>query len=94
MPAHTHSPTAQSAAGNTNTPDPTTGGARLLAQSAGLTGSPGTAFQANIYATGAPSVTMAPCIGNTGGSQPHENMSPYLTLNFVIALQGVFPSQN
>jgi len=29
-----------------------------------------------------------------GGSQPHENMSPYLVLNFVIALQGIFPSQN
>lgn len=29
-----------------------------------------------------------------GGNQPHENMSPYLTLNFCIALQGIFPSQN
>jgi len=34
------------------------------------------------------------CITPTGGSQPHENMSPYLVLNFVIALQGIFPSQN
>jgi microcystin-dependent protein len=33
-------------------------------------------------------------IGNTGGNQPHENMSPYLVLNFIIALQGIFPSQN
>jgi|SRR5579859_973096 len=33
-------------------------------------------------------------IVNAGGSQPHENMSPYLVLNFVIALQGIFPSQN
>ena len=32
------------------------------------------------------------CIAPTGGSQPHENMSPYLVLNFVIALQGIFPS--
>lgn len=30
----------------------------------------------------------------TGGSQPHENMSPYLVLNFIIALQGIFPSRN
>jgi microcystin-dependent protein len=30
----------------------------------------------------------------SGGSQPHENMSPYLVLNFIIALQGIFPSQN
>lgn len=30
----------------------------------------------------------------TGGSQPHENRSPFLVLNFIIALQGIFPSQN
>ena len=29
-----------------------------------------------------------------GGGQPHENMSPYLVLNFIIALQGIFPSQS
>jgi microcystin-dependent protein len=29
-----------------------------------------------------------------GGSQPHSNLSPYLVLNFIIALQGIFPSQN
>jgi microcystin-dependent protein len=33
-------------------------------------------------------------VGNTGGGQPHDNMQPYLTLNFCIALQGIFPSQN
>ena len=32
-------------------------------------------------------------VGNAGGSQPHENMQPYLTLSFCIALQGIFPSQ-
>jgi microcystin-dependent protein len=30
----------------------------------------------------------------TGGSQPHENMQPFLTLLFCIALQGVFPARN
>ena len=29
-----------------------------------------------------------------GGSQPHNNLMPYLVLNFIIALQGIFPSQN
>jgi microcystin-dependent protein len=29
-----------------------------------------------------------------GGSQPHNNMMPYLVLNFCIALQGLFPSPN
>jgi microcystin-dependent protein len=33
-------------------------------------------------------------IANTGGNQPHENMSPYLVLNFCIALVGIFPSRN
>jgi microcystin-dependent protein len=33
-------------------------------------------------------------IGNSGGSQAHLNMQPFLTLNFCIALQGIFPSQN
>ena len=32
-------------------------------------------------------------ITNVGGSQPHENRQPFLTLNFSIALQGIFPSQ-
>lgn len=30
-------------------------------------------------------------LGNTGGSQPHNNMQPYLTVNFCIAMQGIFP---
>jgi microcystin-dependent protein len=33
-----------------------------------------------------------PGIGNSGGSQSHENMPPFLAINFVIALQGIFPS--
>lgn len=33
-------------------------------------------------------------IGNTGGSQAHNNMPPFLTINYIIALQGVFPSRN
>lgn len=36
---------------------------------------------------------LAGSVTNTGGSQAHENMTPYLTLNFCIALQGLFPSQ-
>jgi microcystin-dependent protein len=40
-------------------------------------------------------VAMDPAsITTVGGSQPHENRQPYLVLNFIIALQGVFPSRN
>ena len=47
-----------------------------------------------IYSSNTPNATLAPqAIANTGGSQPHPNQPPYLVLNFVIALQGIFPSQ-
>jgi microcystin-dependent protein len=36
----------------------------------------------------------ATVIHTAGGSQPHNNMPPYLTVNFCIALQGIFPSRN
>ncbi len=43
----------------------------------------------------APTVNMkADMVDNTGGGQAHNNMQPLLALNFVIALQGLFPSRN
>jgi microcystin-dependent protein len=36
----------------------------------------------------------AGALGPTGGNLPHNNMQPYLTLNFIIALQGVFPPRS
>jgi len=33
-------------------------------------------------------------VGNAGGSQPHDNMQPWLCVNYIIALQGIFPSRN
>jgi microcystin-dependent protein len=48
----------------------------------------------SIY-TANPNTSMDPAsVPSIGGSQPHNNLSPYLTLNFCIALQGIFPSQN
>jgi microcystin-dependent protein len=49
----------------------------------------------NLYAPLANPTTLDPStVGNVGGSQPHQNMQPYLTISFCIALQGIFPSQN
>jgi microcystin-dependent protein len=49
----------------------------------------------NLYHAAPGSTSMQPnTVGQTGGTQPHDNMQPYLTLNFCIALQGIFPSQN
>jgi microcystin-dependent protein len=50
---------------------------------------------ANSYGPATSLVAMNPAsVGNVGGSQPHENKQPFLTLTFLIALQGIFPSQN
>jgi microcystin-dependent protein len=51
----------------------------------------------NLYAApGSGSLTtLSPStVSSVGGSQPHNNMMPYLVLNFCIALQGIFPSRN
>lgn len=81
MPAHNHQVQVSNSAG-----------ADILAGGhypAMTTGSVG-----NIYGT-TPSGTMpANAISPVGGNQPHDNHQPYLTLNYVIALQGVFPQRN
>jgi len=46
------------------------------------------------YTTAPDSQMLASAIGTTGGSQPHDNMKPFLVINFIISLFGVFPSQN
>jgi microcystin-dependent protein len=48
-----------------------------------------------IYTNGAGGVALNPqSIGLTGGNQPHTNVQPYLALNFIICLFGIFPSRN
>ena len=77
-PAHTHSLRADTIdSADTNVPSPSA----VFAQSSG-----GTLYQAGANTQLAPEA-----LGSTGGDQPHNNLQPYLTLNFNIALQGVFP---
>lgn len=78
MPAHTHVANGTSTTGNTPVP---TG--NLLAQANNAYRSPDNLISLN------PST-----IANVGGSQAHLNMQPFLTLNFSIALLGIFPSRN
>lgn len=53
------------------------------------------ANNASAYATGPPDAVMDPSASTqAGGGQPHNNLPPYLVLNFVIALTGIFPSRN
>jgi microcystin-dependent protein len=88
MPAHTHSLVANTAMGTTNTP----AGNTSLATGNG-SANPGGAFKVAIYSDQAPNgAQYAGTITNSGGSQPHPNLMPYLTVNMCIALQGLFPS--
>jgi microcystin-dependent protein len=81
LPTHTPVFSASSAVATTGIPDSN----QLLAQSRG----------ANLYAPANNLVAMAAdAVGNSGGSQAHLNMQPFLTLSFCIALQGIFPSPN
>jgi microcystin-dependent protein len=48
----------------------------------------------NEYASSANAVMAAGAIGPAGSSQPHSNLQPYLVLNFIIALQGIFPARS
>lgn len=53
------------------------------------------AVQVALYATPASLVDLNPgTVANAGGSQAHPNLQPFVTLNFCIALQGIFPSHS
>lgn len=78
MAAHTHTVTASNAIADN--PDPV---GRFWA-SGGQT----------IYSNAIDTAMAPQASNNIGGSQPHTNMQPYLVLNFIINLQGVFPSRN
>jgi len=55
---------------------------------------PATGVISELYWGDPPDNTAAPqAISPTGGSQPHSNFQPYLCVNFIIALAGIFPSQ-
>jgi microcystin-dependent protein len=83
IPTHTHTLVASGQPGDSINPN--LGGAgRLLAQD------PGNAYSSPF--SGAPTALAAGSVTNTGGSQAHLNMQPFLTLSFCIALQGIFPS--
>jgi microcystin-dependent protein len=63
------------------------------AQSAPLNSMPGNSPSIDLYREGSPSVNFSPqAIGPTGGSQPHTNFQPYLCVDFIISLFGIFPS--
>ena len=51
--------------------------------------------EGGIYTNAAVNAQMNPtAIGISGGNQPHSNMQPFTCVNFIIALEGIFPSRN
>ena len=84
MPSHNHA--ANGATGNATAPSPQGG---VWAQQVDSQGGTGNGY------TAAPNTTMSPqAIGQAGGNQPHDNLQPYLCVNFIIALQGIYPSRS
>lgn len=80
IPLHTHPMPGSSGAATTS--DPTT---NILATAPLATTFP--------YGTDAPLTALSPkAVGPTGGSQPHSNFQPYLCVDFIISLFGIFPS--
>lgn len=80
LPSHTHTVKGTSDAADSS--DPVT---RLPAQATGI----------NIFASSAPSINMSgTAVPNVGGSRSHSNLMPFLCVNFIIALFGIYPSRH
>jgi len=79
IPAHRHPLLASTAAGNTNAPNNA-----LIAASPSV----------QIFLADSSDVSLAATsVTPVGGSQPHDNFQPYLCVNFIISMFGIFPSQ-
>ena len=79
IPAHTHQAKASSEAPDTNSPENAVSAQKV---------------RTHLYNTGPSDVNMGTtAISSTGGSQAHDNMQPYQCLNYIICLQGLYPSR-
>lgn len=86
---HSHTLTATSTTGTLQQAGPTAQLAKAYK------GSLSSANTTQMYSSGAPNVQLAPTsLALTGVNQPHNNMMPYLTVMYCIALQGQFPARN
>ncbi|WP_257883245.1 phage tail protein [Hymenobacter sp. DG01] len=81
IPVHSHTPGASTAPGTTASPV------------GAVPANSGTGSAQYTQATTNLVVQPTQTLGVVGGSQPHENMQPYLAVNYIISLYGVFPSQ-
>jgi microcystin-dependent protein len=66
-----------------------------VASSKSPAGGVGAVAQGDVYTTGFSATNFAPqAVGPVGGSQPHTNFQPYLCINFILSLFGLFPPPN
>lgn len=80
LPPHTHNLQANAGSANSNTP-----AGNFLGEGSGSV----------LYGNGGSPVAMAAsAVSSSGGSQSHSNMQPFITLNFCIAISGIFPSRD
>src|SRR4051812_48115325 len=84
IPAHAHTPVGSSGAGTTVNPTNDTWGVASITRGQKL----------YAQSAGAGPLMSPQTFGTSGGSQPHNNLPPYLTLTFIIALQGIFPPRS
>jgi microcystin-dependent protein len=83
LPAHTHP--LKASIGSSSVDAPTTSDVPADTTLAGV----------RVYTEPTSAVAMSPsAIAATGADQPHENRMPFLAINFIIALEGIFPSRN
>jgi microcystin-dependent protein len=87
MPLHNHLINVNNAAGNSADPSN-----KILAETANDARPP---VLTQTYTSNAFTSTLAPtAVSNAGGNVPHTNLQPFLTVNFIIALAGIFPSRS
>lgn len=80
IPSHQHALMAATTVGSKASPD-----GSVVAQSP----------QIKLYIEDSDDANMAPkAVGLTGGNQPHDNLMPYICINYIISLFGIFPSQS
>lgn len=83
LPIHTHAATANSGAGNSASP-----GNNVWAANSNTTALQFTA------STASPASMNPAAISPVGGNQPHENRMPFVAVNYIISLFGIYPSQS
>jgi len=87
MPSHSHSPQAFAGTGESHVPNSNVAAEYIIA---GRTEEPKPLYSA----TPSDSRMNRDAIGSIGGNQPHNNMQPYLAMNYIICIIGRFPTRN